>query len=141
MEATMNSSTNPRRGTGAGRTHVIPADRSLDRVSLDKQLRYVEAWITVMGRGTFEGSAMKVFLLVARAGGEVPQGDIRTQMDLSEAGTSRNIAILSHGPSYNIKGPELIESYEDSSYRRRKLVKLTAKGRQFASTLAGILES
>lgn len=141
MEATMNARNNPRRGNEAGRTHVIPADRTLDRIALDKQLRYIEAWITVMGRPTFEGSAMKVFLLVARAGGEVPQGDIRTQMDLSEAGTSRNIAILSQGPSATVKGPELIESYEDASYRRRKLVKLTAKGRQFASTLAGILDS
>ncbi len=100
----------------------------------------VDHFITTMGRSDVDLSALKAFLIVAENHPrETPQGVLRDRLGLSEAAVSRNISILSVG-SVSVPGPGLIESRTDEEYRRRKLIKLTAKGRQTAETLKTILE-
>lgn len=92
-----------------------------------------------MGRGEVELHALRVFFIVADAAGRpVPQSAIRERTGLSEAATSRNVALLSTGATFTTPGPGLIESYEDPEYRRRKLVRLTAKGKTFMAALSSI---
>lgn len=86
-------------------------------------------WTEAMGRSEVELNTLRVFLTVAAAGGRpIQQSAVRDGIGLSEAATSRNIQMLSSGATPTSKAPELIESYEDPQYRRRKLVRLTSRG-------------
>lgn len=100
----------------------------------------IEQWVKVMGRGEFEANALRAFYYVASQPRPVPQSSVREFLGLSEAGTSRNMAILGAGASFTMPGPKLIETFEDPDYRRRKLVRLTARGRQTLDSLAAIFD-
>ena len=98
-----------------------------------------EAWTRTMGRGEIELNVIRVFCLVAEAGGRpIPQASIRERTGLAESSVSRNVAMLSIGATASNPGPKLLESYEDPEYRRRKLVKLTAAGKRFVEALETI---
>ena len=70
---------------------------------------------------------LSILLYVAQFS-EVPMSDLIRAAGVEQASVSRNVAILGQGLSPREKGYGLIEAYEDPEYRRRKLVKLTARG-------------
>jgi DNA-binding MarR family transcriptional regulator len=95
----------------------------------------------VMGRGEVELNALQILLIVASYKGRtVPQGTIRELIGLSESAVSRNLAILGEGNSIRAPGPKLVESFEDPEYRRRRLVRLTTRGKALVETLQGIID-
>jgi DNA-binding MarR family transcriptional regulator len=101
----------------------------------------IGAVYTVMGRGEVELNALRILFVIAPYGSRpVPQATVRDMTGLSEAAVSRNLAILGPGHTLRVKGPGLVETYEDPEYRRRKLVKLTARGRSFVESLQGIFD-
>jgi len=101
----------------------------------------IQAVYTVMGRGELELNALRILFVIAPYGTRpIPQQTIREMTGLSEAAVSRNLAILGEGYTMHVKGPKLIESYQDPEYARRKLVKLTARGRSFMESLQGIFD-
>lgn len=108
-------------------------------MELSRQAKIVDLWTTVMGRGEVDINVLRIFYLVAQWRGDaIPQATVRDTLSLSEAGVSRNVALLSVGASVNTRGPGLIESFEDPEYRRRKLIRLTSKGRRFADSLENV---
>jgi DNA-binding MarR family transcriptional regulator len=77
---------------------------------------------------------------------EIPMLDLIEKLGVSGAAVSRNITLLGKGiPARNGKpakpGLNLVESQEDEKYRRRKIVRLTAKGRELAAKLIEEIES
>ena len=70
---------------------------------------------------------------------ETPMADIENATGLSQAAVSRNVAKLGPGISIKEKGAGLVEAYEDPEYRRRKLVKLTPRGRTVVTELVSML--
>jgi DNA-binding MarR family transcriptional regulator len=55
--------------------------------------------------------------------------DLQDILNMSQSSVSRNVALLSIGTISN-PGPRLIEAFEDPEYRRRKHVRLTARGKK-----------
>jgi DNA-binding MarR family transcriptional regulator len=76
------------------------------------------------------------FLEVARLGGECTMQQVEEAVGLSQSATSRQIQKLSGGLPREA-GLGFIEAFEDPEWRRRKLVRLTGKGR---SALHDILQ-
>lgn len=112
---------------------------SIDAVALQAEI--MEAWVRVMGRGSFEINAIQAFMIVTEAGGKpIPQGVIRQRLGWIESTMSRNVRIIGQGASFDELGPKLVESFEDPDYRRRKLVRLTATGKRFVETLQSIVD-
>lgn len=112
---------------------------SIDVVALSSDLH--EAWVRMMGRGTFEVTVLRIFAIVAEANGQpVQQAVIRERLGIVESTASRNISLLSKGATFTSPGPRLIESYDDPTYPRRKLVRLTAKGKNFLNALQSIVD-
>lgn len=92
-----------------------------------------------LGNERYEWQTAKLFLVVCMNGGEMPQAEIEKQTGLTQAAISRNVARLGSGLTMDDQGARLVESYEDPAYRRRKLVRLTARGREVATKLDAIL--
>jgi hypothetical protein len=57
--------------------------------------------------------------------GYMPMQEIEKQTSWSQAAVSRNIAKLGIGITHDKTGPRLVEAFEDPTYRRRKIVRLT----------------
>lgn len=94
-----------------------------------------------MGRGEVELNALRVLFIIASYDPRpIPQLTLRELTGLSEAAVSRNLAILGRGNTMDIPGPKLIETYEDPDNRKRRLCKLTSKGRNFMELIGGIVE-
>jgi DNA-binding MarR family transcriptional regulator len=70
---------------------------------------------------------------------ETPMADIEAATGLSQAAVSRNVAKLGAGISIKEPGAGLVEAYEDPEYRRRKLVKLTPRGKSVITELNNLL--
>lgn len=62
------------------------------------------------------------------------------QEGVSQASVSRNIAALSKWHRLHRPGLDLVEAMEDPLERRRKIVKLTPKGRRVAESISDLLE-
>jgi DNA-binding MarR family transcriptional regulator len=60
----------------------------------------------------------------------VPMTIIASDLNLAQSSVSRNISILSQWKWSRKKGLDLVETREDPMERRRKLVKLTPKGKK-----------
>lgn len=71
---------------------------------------------------------------------ETPMVDLEKATDLSQAAVSRNVAKLGQGLSLKEPGPGLVEAYEDPEYRRRKLVRLSPRGKQVMQELSTLLD-
>jgi DNA-binding MarR family transcriptional regulator len=87
--------------------------------------------------------AAVTFLLIAEAGDEgIRQLDLQNRLGMSQASASRNVALLTkvhwRGPKY--EGHDLVAREEDPNDRRNKIVRLTARGRRFLSTINNIME-
>lgn len=89
-----------------------------------------------MGNDRFEWQALSLFLTIAMTDSEVSMQELEKRTGKSQAATSRNIAKLGQGLTMQDAGCRLIEAYEDPAFRRRKLVRLTALGREFREKLA-----
>ena len=92
------------------------------------------------GNARLEWQTAHVFLSVCMSSGEATQQELEKQTGLAQSSLSRNVARLGNGETMDDPGPKLLESYEDPAYRRRKLVRLTARGRKLADELSTILE-
>ena len=65
--------------------------------------------------------------------------EIAEELGLSQSTVSRNVAYLGDWNRHREKGHQLVEAFEDPSERRRKLVRLTPKGKRFVTSLANIV--
>lgn len=61
--------------------------------------------------------------------------EIEKQTGWSQAAVSRNVAKLGIGITEGRPGSKLVEAFEDPTYRRRKIVRLTRKGRELSDEL------
>lgn len=77
------------------------------------------------------------FTLVAMRPG-ITMKDMAEILGISQASCSRNVAALSKWHRLNKPGHDLVYSEEDPIERRRKIVKLTAKGKRVAETLSSL---
>lgn len=71
--------------------------------------------------------------------GEVPLSDLEKVTGLSQSAVSRNVAKLGQGLTARDPGFGLVEAYEDPNFRRRKLVRLTPRGKALAQEVANVL--
>lgn len=92
-----------------------------------------------MGNDRFEWQAFALFLFIAQSDSETPMQELEKHTGKSQAAVSRNIAKLGNGITMSEPGARLVEAFEDPAYRRRKLVRLTALGREFRDKLASQL--
>jgi DNA-binding MarR family transcriptional regulator len=66
---------------------------------------------------------------------ELPMADLIDLTGVGQSSVSRNVAALSSTRGVREPGYGLVEAYEDPAYRRRKLVKLTARGRALVAEI------
>lgn len=66
---------------------------------------------------------------------EVPMAELGKLTGLAQSSVSRNVAKLAQGETPMAPGFGLIEAFEDPFYRKRKLVRVTSKGLEFANAL------
>tara|TARA_Y100000401_G_scaffold23031_1_gene15591 strand:- start:9193 stop:9534 length:342 start_codon:yes stop_codon:yes gene_type:complete len=79
-----------------------------------------------------QSQCIAVFLTVVARGGEnVSMAEIQKDLDMPQSSVSRNVALLSKWSRHGQKGHDLLESHEDPKERRRKLCRVTAKGKRF----------
>lgn len=75
-------------------------------------------------------------IVIGRNDGEISVGEVAEAIDVSLPTASRYIANLSTGLNrHRVEGFGLIEMHEDVLERRRKLLRLTPKGRLFVKQL------
>ena len=89
--------------------------------------------------GEMQAQAMAVLLKVAKSPLPLKMADIAEELGLSQSTISRNVAYLGDWNRRREAGHKLVEAYEDPAERRRKLVRLTAKGRRFVKSLNEII--
>ena len=78
-----------------------------------------------------QAQSVAVFLTVANHPHPMKMADIGNRLSLAHSSVSRNVAYLGSVNRHHKKGHGLLDAYEDPTERRRKLVKLTAKGQRF----------
>ena len=87
-----------------------------------------------------ESQSIAIFFYVCEYGGAngISMQTISKELDLAQSTVSRNCYKLGDKTE---KGPGigLLQSFEDPMERRRKLVRLTAKGRRVLSTLSDLV--
>ena len=59
---------------------------------------------------------------------------------LTQSSCSRNVAVLSRWEEFGKPGLDLVESFDDPRERRRRIVYLTANGRQKVQSIIGTLD-
>lgn len=79
-------------------------------------------------------SQVMVFLVVAQRS-EITLADIAKETGVVLSSASRNVAKMGPGANPNEPGLGLVESFEDPWNRKRKLVRLTSKGRKLAERI------
>lgn len=66
--------------------------------------------------------------------------DLADRVGVSQSSMSRNVAALSETHRYGKAGYDLVFATEDPTERRRKIVKLTPKGRRVAAGLSSLFD-
>lgn len=66
----------------------------------------------------------------------VPMTKIATELNIPQSSVSRNVALLSKWSWSKKEGLNLLEASEDPMERRRKLVKLTNRGKRLYATIS-----
>jgi DNA-binding MarR family transcriptional regulator len=103
----------------------------------DIMLRVVERFREVDAE--MQAQSMAVLLKVAKHPVPIKMGEIAQELGLSQSTISRNVAYLGDWNRHKEKGHQLLEAFEDPMERRRKLVRLTAKGKRFIKSLSEII--
>jgi len=86
-----------------------------------------------------QAQTVQTFLAIAmNKKDKVPMADLSEILGVSQASCSRNVAFFTDWTRKKVKGPNLLASREDPMERRRKLVYLTPKGKQFYNSLENI---
>ena len=91
--------------------------------------------------GEMQAQAIAVLLKVAKNPLPLKMAEIAEELGLSQSTISRNVAYLGDWNRRKEAGHKLVEAYEDPAERRRKLVRLTAKGKRFVKSLNEIIYS
>jgi len=78
------------------------------------------------------------FLTLARHEG-MSLRELSDRLGIAQSSASRNVAALSEWQAFRRPGHDLVRAEEDPRERRRKVVRLTAKGRTLADRLAGLV--
>ena len=107
------------------------------QLSADIMLKIVERFREVDAE--MQAQSMAVLLKVAKHPVPIKMGEIAEELGLSQSTVSRNVAYLGDWNRRKEAGHKLLEAYEDPAERRRKLVRLTAKGRRFVKSLNEII--
>lgn len=105
-----------------------------------KMVEVGKCFARIMANDRWEWQTAHTFLLVCMNGGEVAMQEIEKSLDMGQATVSRNVARLGAGLSPDEPGARLVEAAEDPYWRRRKIVKLTERGKKFADEITSILE-
>lgn len=100
-------------------------------------LRIIERFREIDGE--MQAQAMAVLLKVAKSPLPLRMAEIAEELGLSQSTISRNVAYLGDWNRRREAGHKLVEAYEDPAERRRKLVRLTAKGKRFVKSLNEII--
>ena len=103
-----------------------------------KLLRVIERFREIDAE--MQAQSIAVLLKVAKHPVPIRMADIAAELGLSQSTISRNVAYLGDWNRHKEVGHKLLEAYEDPMERRRKLVKLTAKGRRFVKSLNEIIQ-
>ena len=103
----------------------------------DIMLRVVERFREVDAE--MQAQSMAVLLKVAKHPVPIKMGEIAEELGLSQSTVSRNVAYLGDWNRHKEKCHQLLEAFEDPMERRRKLVRLTAKGKRFIKSLSEII--
>lgn len=86
-----------------------------------------------------QAQSIAVLLKVAKHPVPIKMSEIATELGLSQSTVSRNVAYLGDWNRRKEEGHKLLEAYEDPMERRRKLVRLTAKGKRFLKSTNQII--
>ncbi|WP_042699866.1 MarR family winged helix-turn-helix transcriptional regulator [Azospirillum sp. B506] len=78
------------------------------------------------------------FMTIAQSGG-ISIGELAERLGIAQSSASRNVAALSRWHSFGKAGLDLVQAQEDPRERRRKIVTLTDKGREFLDALRAIV--
>jgi len=112
--------------------------RSTMSKRLRKQLRLIERFRELDAE--MQAQTVAIFLYIANSPVPVKMQDIADDLGLAQSSVSRNVAALSDWTRHRTKGHNLVEAFEDPMERRRKLVRLTTKGKRFTTSLLDILD-
>ncbi len=86
-----------------------------------------------------QAQTVQTFLAIAmHKKDKVPMSDLSELLGVSQASCSRNVAFFTDWTRKKQKGPNFLTCREDPMERRRKLVYLTPKGKQFYNSLENI---
>ena len=86
-----------------------------------------------------QAQSIAVLLKVAKHPVPIKMSEIATELGLSQSTVSRNVAYLGDWNRRKEAGHKLLEAYEDPMERRRKLVRLTEKGKRFLKSTYQII--
>lgn len=94
----------------------------------------LEVFWTHTGATDTPMSQVLTFLHIATRG-ELPMADLAKSTGVVLSSVSRNVAKIGPGPNPKDPGLGLVEAFEDPWNRKRKLVRLTKKGRALADKI------
>ena len=87
-----------------------------------------------------QAQTIAVFLEVARQPEGIKMQELAEKVGISQSSVSRNVAALSHMHRVGRPGYDLVVAFEDPAERRRKIVRLTPKGKRVAKELERVLD-
>jgi DNA-binding MarR family transcriptional regulator len=101
------------------------------------QLRLIQKFLKAP-----ELQAQQILTILAVADrSEIPMADLEKLTGVGQSSVSRNVAKLGQGTSPREPGYGLLEAYEDPEDRRRKLVRLTTRGKALIAQLESSVAS
>jgi DNA-binding MarR family transcriptional regulator len=87
------------------------------------------------GDREIQAQKVVIFLQVALHK-ELPMTELLKLSGVEQSSVSRNVTLLAEGfPLKGKPGLELVESFEDPAFRRRKLVRITKKGEELVKLI------
>lgn len=95
--------------------------------------------VKYLGNDRFEWQTLAMFLSIADKSSDISMQELEVIHELTQASISRNTAKLGNGLTMDDPGARLVEAFEDPAYRRRKLIRMTARGREFKEQLVALL--
>ncbi|MEQ8964530.1 MAG: winged helix DNA-binding protein [Azospirillaceae bacterium] len=113
-----------------------PAPEGEDDVALDRLIEVLETFRALDPDMPIQYALS--FLTLARHEG-LSMRELSDRLGIAQSSASRNVAALSEWQSFRRPGHDLVRAEEDPRERRRKIVRLTAKGRALADRLAALI--